>query len=390
MKALRCCFLLSFLSLLFSCSYNELDDISSSTLNGENNSQNEKIVTLKNGVQVVKIDTTYFWEDDILLSKEQLDILAAEPVTKSAYIMPTTKRWLGNIVFYQFPVNFDGINKVRSAMSHIEQRTNIRFWEKTTGVNDFVSFVDDQVNNSYVGRIGGSQTIRLATGLSSNTGSAIHEICHALGLFHEHNRQDRDNYVNINWSNIKPEAQHNFKKYRDAGYQGTDHGSFDFQSVMIYPSSNSFAIDRSKFTHTRKDGGVVNNSTVLSTGDINALNSMYPKSAPNDIVYFTRQWEEYPYTHGGNTTDKYVEYTFITRLPVQKDEKIYIDLYEEAGGSGQESYPPYEHTEQITIPRGSRSVKFTVLTESRWQNGPDFYNEIKEVRDIRYSFTKQN
>ena len=36
------------------------------------------------------------------------------------------------------------------------------------------------------------------------TVNAIHEIFHALGRYHEHNRPDRDEYIHVNWDNILP------------------------------------------------------------------------------------------------------------------------------------------------------------------------------------------
>lgn len=35
-----------------------------------------------------------------------------------------------------------------------------------------------------------------------NVGNLCHEIMHALGLHHEHTRQDRDQYVIVQWGNI--------------------------------------------------------------------------------------------------------------------------------------------------------------------------------------------
>jgi len=40
----------------------------------------------------------------------------------------------------------------------------------------------------------------------------MHEMAHSLGIVHEQNRPDRDNYVNIIWRNILPEGKTNFAK----------------------------------------------------------------------------------------------------------------------------------------------------------------------------------
>ena len=42
-------------------------------------------------------------------------------------------------------------------------------------------------------------------------GVIIHEILHALGFFHEHSRPDRDQYITIDFNNLKDGMQHNFE-----------------------------------------------------------------------------------------------------------------------------------------------------------------------------------
>lgn len=54
-----------------------------------------------------------------------------------------------------------------------------------------------------MGRQGNDQRIGLTRGCMETVGQVQHEIMHALGLYHEVSRKDRDQYIYINWSNIR-------------------------------------------------------------------------------------------------------------------------------------------------------------------------------------------
>lgn len=55
---------------------------------------------------------------------------------------------------------------------------------------------------SYIGKIGGPQSIILSTDGCTRVGTIIHEFMHALGIVHEQSRKDRDVYIKILWDNI--------------------------------------------------------------------------------------------------------------------------------------------------------------------------------------------
>ena len=56
--------------------------------------------------------------------------------------------------------------------------------------------------SSSVGRKGGMQTVHLGHGCK-RLGTIMHEMMHVLGIIHEQSRPDRDQYLKINFANLK-------------------------------------------------------------------------------------------------------------------------------------------------------------------------------------------
>ncbi|HYB96028.1 MAG TPA: M12 family metallopeptidase [Vicinamibacterales bacterium] len=80
--------------------------------------------------------------------------------------------------------------------------------------------------------------------------TVAHELGHALGFIHEHQRPDRDTYLTLDTSNIQSNAMGNFNRITTLVDRQT---AYDFGSVMHY-AANAFAIDRSRPTIIPRSG----------------------------------------------------------------------------------------------------------------------------------------
>jgi hypothetical protein len=234
---------------------------------------------------VVEVDGKTFFEGDIYLGSAE-EIRLEE---KSIGIAGANFRW----EFGQIPFVINGDDNLRQkvglAKAHWEKFTPIRLLEITaadeiSADGRTVTMADGRVFTSYVsfenqggcfsavGRRGGRQVISLGDGCT--VGSAIHEIGHTVGLFHEQSRADRDNFIKIIEANINPIAKHNFKQHiQDAN----DLGEYDFGSIMHYPAT-AFSIN-GKVTIETKNGDPIGQRKGLSKGDVAGVKIMYPNLA---------------------------------------------------------------------------------------------------------------
>lgn len=191
-----------------------------------------------------------------------------------------TKRalWRRGVVPYEIDEDSYGYSKglairlIKGAADIIQQESCVRWVERTTQ-NNYVVFQNQPECSSYIGQIGGMQTISLDAEGCLDMGTVLHEMLHAMGAQHEQSRSDRANNIRIRWDNTQPSESFNF----DMKYTMNDR-PYDLWSLMQY-GLKDFGLDEEKKTMELQEKTLeyltTNIKNNLDLNDISEINEAY-------------------------------------------------------------------------------------------------------------------
>lgn len=184
-------------------------------------------------------------------------------------------RWPEGIIYYNIDDSLlDVTDLIDEAMKHIHSNVPCVKFRKRKHEPDFVNLYLGEGCFSSVGREGGQQNLSLGHGCNYFR-TVIHEIMHVIGFYHEQNRSDRDQFIEIHWENIDEEKWSQFRKFKESENRLLT--TFDFSSVMLY-GPNAFN-NNSGITMSSKIAGkeVVDHlqSEGLSVNDTISIKKLY-------------------------------------------------------------------------------------------------------------------
>ncbi|KAM3723215.1 Zinc metalloproteinase nas-7 [Dirofilaria immitis] len=191
-------------------------------------------------------------------------------------ISKPAKLWPGGKIPYSISPYYTNLERalLAKAVKQYHDKTCLRFVPRSAYEGDYLFIGKVDGCFSEVGRTNGVQVLSLDDGCLEYT-TIIHEMMHVVGFYHEHERWDRDDYINIFWKNIDRTAIDQFGKVdlTKTSYYGQP---YDYRSILHY---DSLAFSKNGFpTMLPKQEGfasLIGNAKDFSEIDLAKINRMY-------------------------------------------------------------------------------------------------------------------
>jgi hypothetical protein len=196
--------------------------------------------------------------------------------------------WPGGIVYYRFVPRVTPAQrqKMLSAWATLSSVANVQFVERTNQHNYIEIGYSDTPGvsfSSHIGMLGSKQSIAMDPFFFDFPGVIMHETMHALGMWHEQQRADRDQHIEVLFDVVDPQYREQFDIVN-----ATADGPYDFASLMHYQFHAFSPVHertiRVLAPHEREwqqhIGQFIHREAAPSNGDVWTLTRLYGGSPP--------------------------------------------------------------------------------------------------------------
>jgi hypothetical protein len=216
------------------------------------------------------------------------DSLSKNPARNSLTTAFTSSLWptVSGVVKVPYQVTNSSANMNSAIASFNSTFSGLIQWVPRAAEADYVNINLNPSDHSYgcaatLGRTGGAQS--LSGSIDCLTPTLLHEMGHAIGLYHQHQRQDYPTYVTYNTANIDAPIQPGNFGFVTGNSQPA--GLYDYSSIMHY-GAFTFSKNNQPVMETIPAGMPIGESNDFSAGDIDQIKRLYA-AAPTQVTVTT-------------------------------------------------------------------------------------------------------
>ena len=154
------------------------------------------------------------------------------PAATSGFSFYNSSPWPGGVIPLVFEQGFTAaeFQVINEACNQWSRAANVRCVDRTTQANYVLVSRQPTGCNANVGTRPGAVRMNLQPDGCMLTRIVAHELGHLLGFIHEHQRPDRDQYLDVFLQNVTSQNAYNFELLTTA----LRHSAYDFGSIMHY------------------------------------------------------------------------------------------------------------------------------------------------------------